>query len=233
MPHVYSSLGGSIGNLFFYALILIFLGIDIYLRLVIDQNNVSDKYKRLIRVSSIIKAFVAGLLIAKILLSLSDGYELFDPDLYNGMSRGLLGTIFNVIFYIVTATALLLDLYGGPKYDVLSTNGFTYYWIILILPALVLTKILFTSRDIYKTTHSNVREQVRPVNRRTPEQAWNQMAQEGQAADIPPAEQGFIVEQPNESVTGATLNQRVPPPPPAQPKTRLNALVNEAKQGGN
>jgi hypothetical protein len=55
------------------------------------------------------------------------------------------------------------------------------------------------------------------------------MAEDAAAAEIAPPQEGFVVEQPNETVTAATVNNRTKQVPPK----RINALVKEAEQGGN
>lgn len=229
MAPLYTSLRGSIGNLFCYLLILVFVVIDLYVSYIIKQNGskpstpdnqgLLQKIETLVLVSTMIKIFVLGFFVFRIFSNLVDLYMLLKAYASSmARSRRVGGAAFNIIFFIITSIVLVMDISGKQK--VVFTDGFVHYWVLWVLPAVLAGKLVFTSYDIYTLT--------RPLPVVTPEAAWNTMQE--QAKNNEPPIQGVLVEQPNETVNAATLNQRVPPP---QPKTRFNSLINEAKQGGN
>lgn len=221
MAPVYSSVGGSIGNLIIYALIVVFIVMDMY----VNSKPAGGDTQKLASTSSIIKGIVFGLLIPKVLIGIpSDIFHQSIPGLLTPFSRSIEGSVFNMIFYLITMIALGLDVYKTDKNP--STQKFVDVWKLYVLPSIISIKIVKTSFDISRLDYARLEQT--GVQARVP-QTWNQMAEDAAAAEIAPPQEGFLVEQPNETVTAATVNNRAKQVPPK----RINALVKEAGQGGN
>jgi hypothetical protein len=90
-------------------------------------------------------------------------------------------------------------------------------------------KIVKTSFDISRLDYARLEQRGSRTAPAPTGQTWNQMAEDAAAAEIAPPQEGFLVEQPNETVTAATVNNRTKNVPPK----RINALVKETEQGGN
>jgi hypothetical protein len=225
MAPIYSSLGGSIGNLIIYALIVVFIVMDVY----VNSKPAGGDTQKLSSISSIIKGIVFGLLIPKVLIGIpSDIFHQSIPGLLTPFSRSIEGSVFNMIFYLITMIALGLDVYKTDKNP--STQKFVDVWKFYVLPPIISMKIVKTSFDISRLDYARLEQTgvQAPVPVPTG-QTWNQMAEDAAAAEIAPPQEGFLVEQPNETVTAATVNNRTKQVPPK----RINAIVKEAGQGGN